>query len=611
MTPHPGAHFRREVPQEATKNKRDRAEREQNETLIMDTAPLAYPKGASVLIKGLSSRGDLNGKTGFLASGKVNTQTGRVVVVVHASGPTKERVKMKPANFDLRLPPAVASVLALPPLLAAIFAFLPRWERWGRLTGAARAWRQTARGGVDKDLWRYVVVVPEAEALPGVAAMAGRLQRLPNNDAYTVTRHVHQGALPLRAAELSLMVPDLSLVETLAVPGTVGRYAEGDAFPDLIPKGTPVPDDIAWLRTGYDHVDKRYFHLKEMRMVCSRIFPALKSLVVNFIGMSFHFPGMSSGDFELLKGWLGALPPTLEVLHLDIARDCVDDERARMLWGSMPFDRMPNLRACSDLPPLAVLKGDQGGLPARANLEVAPWAGSDICTKSFVASGVRGVIEGLGGSPIADGGDRSSRFDCLAAYLKALPSLRALHWQGNFDGHEDFHNFLGALALSGPHIERLFLSLDTTVFISMDSDADERQDDPSQWESIFTQFSAFAKNPPYLREVVIDCDDCYERTHVRMGEKEYKEQIAVIRKALPNAAVCVCDCSDPAVAPGPCEKSLDMEHYVLPSLLEAWQIHPLVFEQELPTRGRSKLVMGELATDQNVGMLVASMANER
>ena len=90
----------------------------------MDTAPLAYPKGASVLIKGLSSRGDLNGKTGFLASGKVNTQTGRVVVVVHASGPTKERVKMKPANFDLRLPPAVASVLALPPLLAAIFAFL-------------------------------------------------------------------------------------------------------------------------------------------------------------------------------------------------------------------------------------------------------------------------------------------------------------------------------------------------------------------------------------------------------------------------------------------------------------------------------------------------------
>ena len=65
------------------------------------------------------------------------------------------------------------------------------------------------------------------------------------------------------------------------------------------------------------------------------------------------------------------------------------------------------------------------------------------------------------------------------------------------------------------------------------------------------------------------------------------------------------------MAPGPCEKSLDMEHYVLPSLLEAWQIHPLVFEQELPTRGRSKLVMGELATDQNVGMLVASMANER
>ena len=72
----------------------------------------------------------------------------------------------------------------------------------GALTGAARAWRQTARGGVDKDLWRYVVVVPEAEALPGAAAMAGRLQRLPNNDAYTVTRHVHQGALPLRAAEL-------------------------------------------------------------------------------------------------------------------------------------------------------------------------------------------------------------------------------------------------------------------------------------------------------------------------------------------------------------------------------------------------------------------------
>ena len=55
---------------------------------------------------------------------------------------TDERVKIKPSNFDVRLPEAVADVLLSSPyLLSVAFTFLPRWERWCVLAAATKGWR--------------------------------------------------------------------------------------------------------------------------------------------------------------------------------------------------------------------------------------------------------------------------------------------------------------------------------------------------------------------------------------------------------------------------------------------------------------------------------------
>ena len=71
---------------------------------LVDKTPETFPKGAAVVIKGLSSRGDLNGRTAHVATGKVHAKTGRVAVVVAGNkgagnNGEGEKVLIKPANL--------------------------------------------------------------------------------------------------------------------------------------------------------------------------------------------------------------------------------------------------------------------------------------------------------------------------------------------------------------------------------------------------------------------------------------------------------------------------------------------------------------------------------
>ena len=236
--------------------------------------------GSSVTITGLSARPELNGRVGYLLTGEL--KAGRVVVVVG-----NERFKLKPANAVPRLPPAVAEVLASPALLPQILPYLARWEIWGRCTGVTKIWRAVCR---DRDwLWRRIVVVPAHEVKPSGHVMAAPESRMPGNARHVITRHMHHNSLPLYAAELDL-IPDLALVTTLIIPGSLGRYEEGGESPDLIPMAT---EDIESMWDEWEIVDEaRLFHLSEMRMICQHFFPSLKELYCNFRDADHCFPGM-------------------------------------------------------------------------------------------------------------------------------------------------------------------------------------------------------------------------------------------------------------------------------------------------------------------------------
>ena len=122
----------------------------------------------------------------------------------------------------------------------------------------------------------------------------------------------------------------------------------------------------------------------------------------------------------------------------------------------------------------------------------------------------------------------------------------------------------------------------------------------------------FAPLAPQLKEFFVDCDSCLVRGKSMLGcsgdDPLCREQNEILRRVLPNTQVLLCDVCDCTMSPNICA-SREMERYFLPDMLEDWQAHPLVFEQEtFHSFGRSKLTMDELQTDQKVNMLMGSMA---